>query len=303
MGIALNAVNLLSQTLPLLGDLSDKKLLTLAVQDCHFTYDTIVRFLGHHGIPYKPLRAADILLTTGFKWAPSGMVAKSRNCIHQITLFQLLGFSRENIYSLDASAYEGADIIHDLNVPVDDSLHSKFDLVLESGTIEHVFSVKDALFNMCRMCKIGGVVVNFSPVDYFNHGFINLNAEILRDCFLANGFEEISLKYIVTPASPRRVDQYYLEYGADRFRFALPPYYKAAVYSAYLKIEEKALTVPMQGFYRKLHAGYAVFTQWQPSGLRAILSRVAQDWVDPYLVLSVIIRGFVNLWRGKKVVL
>jgi hypothetical protein len=125
MGIGLSTVHLLAQTLPLLGDLSDKRLLTLGVQDCYFSYEQIMKFVCRHGIPYKPISEAEVLLTTGFKWAPPAEARKYRNSIHQKTFFTLLGFSPANIYSMDVSDYEGADIVHDLNFPIDDLLRSR----------------------------------------------------------------------------------------------------------------------------------------------------------------------------------
>ena len=51
--------------------------------------------------------------------------------------FNKLGF--KTVTSLDYSDYEGADLIHDLNNPIPDSLHDKFDFVYDGGTLEHVF--------------------------------------------------------------------------------------------------------------------------------------------------------------------
>jgi hypothetical protein len=303
MGIGLNAVHLLSGTLPLLGDLSGKKLLTLGVQDCHFTYDKIIPFLRQHKVPHTSIGADEILPTTGFKWALPAEAERYRNCIHQKTLFRMLGFSPQNIYSMDVSEFEGADIVHDLNVPIDDSLSGSFDLIFDGGTIEHVFSLKDAFFNMCRMCRVGGIVVNFSPVDYINHGFINLNAEVFRDCFLANGFEEITLKYIATPTHPRLVDQHYLEYDPDKMHCTLRPYYRTGVYSAYRKIEERALTIPIQGYYRRMYATGAPLAQQRRSRLRRILSQLVRDWLDLFWVSSVLIHGLVSIRRGRKILL
>jgi hypothetical protein len=303
MGMRFNAVHLLSQTLPLLDDLSDKKFLTLGVQDCYFPYVRIIDFLRRHSIPYKPINASEVLLTTGFKWVSPKDAGQYRNNIHQKTLFRLLGFSSQNLFSMDVSDFEEADIIHDLNVPIDNSLASKFDLVFDGGTIEHVFSTKDALFNMCRLCKVGGIVVNYSPVDFINHGFINLSAEILRDCYLANGFEEISLKYVAMPIHPRRVDQHYLEYRPDQFSFSLQPYYMTGIYSAFRKVEEKPLTVPMQGFYRKLHATGSTHVQHQGHKLAEFLLKKAANWVHTYFISSALVGGFLNKRRGRKVIL
>jgi len=303
MGIRFNAVNLLSQTFQALGNLSDQKVLTLGLQDCYFTYDQLINFLNRHHIPYKPMEKTDIQFTTGFKWAPPTDIGKYQNYIHQKTLFGLLGFSSPNILSMDVSNFEGADVIHDLNVPIDNSLASKFDLVFDGGTIEHVFSTKDALFNMCRLCRIGGMVVHFSPVDFINHGFINLNAEILRDCYLANGFEEITLKYVAMPTHPRRVDQHYLEYSPDQLILSLQPYYSLGIYSAYRKIKEIPLTVPMQGYYRHLHSAGSIQTQHQGNKLSEFLFKKAVYWTHAYFISSALVGGFRSIRRGRKVIL
>lgn len=300
MGIALNAVYLLSRTLPLLGDLSNKKVLTLGVQDCYFGYDKLLKFLRRHGIRYAPISTSEIRTTTGFRWVPLPQRAKYRDCIHQTTFFKVLGFSESNIHAMDVSGYEGAGIIHDLNMPVSEAQASRYDLVFDGGTIEHVFSTKDAFFNVCRLCKVGGIAVNWAPTDMINHGFVNFNAEIFRDCFLANGFEEITLKYIAHPKHEGRADQFYLEFDPDRFSFSLQPYYEAGVYSVYRKIEEReCLTVPLQGYYRKLFATGQAPGVWRNNRVRDVL----REWVDSHFLPSVLIRGFVQRYRGRKVVL
>ena len=305
MGIRLSTVHLLAQTFLPLDNLADKKLLTLGVQDCYFTYEQILAFLRRHKICHQPINAAEVLPTTGFKWASPAEAERYKyfDYIHQESFFSLLGFSPENIYAMDVSLFEGANIIHDLNVPVDDSLCSSFDVVIDCGTIEHVFSIKDALFNMCRMCKVGGIVVNMNPVDYLNHGFVNFNAELFRDSYLTNGFEEVSLNYIVLPTHPRQVDQYYLKYSPEKFHFPLRPYYAAQVYSAYRKVEEKPLIVPQQGYYRNLWAsGPAVMLQ-QNRTLWSRLRRKTIDWIDAYFIPSVLARDFASLRLGEKVIL
>lgn len=56
-----------------------------------------------------------------------------------IDFFKLFNF--DTIDSMDTSDYEGATIVHDLNVPVPDSLKGKFDVIFDSGTMEHIFNV------------------------------------------------------------------------------------------------------------------------------------------------------------------
>src|SRR5918994_7656208 len=49
-------------------------------------------------------------------------------------LLRLLG--AEDICSVDASHYEHASIVHDLNTPVSDSLKHRFSVVIDAGTLE-----------------------------------------------------------------------------------------------------------------------------------------------------------------------
>src|SRR5215216_2627648 len=44
----------------------------------------------------------------------------------------------DTVDSLDASGFEGATMVHDMNQPVPEPLKSRFDAVCDGGTIEHV---------------------------------------------------------------------------------------------------------------------------------------------------------------------
>src|SRR5688500_15249018 len=45
-----------------------------------------------------------------------------------------------SVVSVDASAYEGATYIHDLNEPLPDELKRRFTAVIDAGSLEHVFN-------------------------------------------------------------------------------------------------------------------------------------------------------------------
>jgi hypothetical protein len=49
-----------------------------------------------------------------------------------------LGFE---VSSVDASDYEGATIVHDLNIPIPRELVEQFDIVWDGGTLEHVLQL------------------------------------------------------------------------------------------------------------------------------------------------------------------
>src|SRR5687767_12266821 len=73
------------------------------------------------------------------------------------TFFRLLGAN--TVDSMDASAFEGASIVHDLNHPVDTSLHARFSMIFDGGTLEHVFHFPQAIENCMNMLSVGGSFV------------------------------------------------------------------------------------------------------------------------------------------------
>lgn len=301
MGIHLHAVHLLTKTLPALGSLSDKTLLTFGVQDCYFTYDKVTKFLQRHGILFTPLDPDEVKLTSGFKHLSVSESKQYQQYIHQDTLFRLLGFQQANIHAMDVNQFEGAEIIHDLNVPVGESLRSRFDVIFDGGTIEHVFSPKDSLFNICRMSKVGGLAINLTPCDYINHGFLNFNAEMFRDCYGMNGFNEVCLKYVSRPRVMAHNLQHYLEFSPEVFQCSLQPYYVTDVFSVFRKMEERPLQIPQQGYYKTVWGGEPMAAASSRQGLRKYLVDQTRDLIDHSFLLSAVIRGYRNIGHAKKV--
>jgi SAM-dependent methyltransferase len=90
---------------------------------------------------------------------------------------QALG-ARE-VRALDVSDYEGADIVHDLNEPVPEELHGRFDVVFDGGSLEHVFDLPTALRSYMRMVSPGGrLIVATMANNHCGHGFYQLSPEL-----------------------------------------------------------------------------------------------------------------------------
>src|ERR1051325_11525676 len=134
MGLLRGAIKLIAETV------RDSKVagrvLIIGKQDVWGTEKDVIRWLRDCGLtpaPCKPL----ISLKPEFR---------RLNFIQDISLFQLMGFSE--VLTLDYSDYEGAEIIFDLNRPIPDDLLVKlgrFDLIVESGNLEHIFNVPQVL--------------------------------------------------------------------------------------------------------------------------------------------------------------
>jgi SAM-dependent methyltransferase len=92
-------------------------------------------------------------------------------------LLETLG-ARE-VVALDASGYEGADRIHDLNDPVPADLRDRFDVVFDGGSLEHVFDVPQALRSYMGMVKPGGHLIVQTVADgHCGHGFYQFSPEL-----------------------------------------------------------------------------------------------------------------------------
>lgn len=91
---------------------------------------------------------------------------------------------------LDASPYEGADTIHDMNNPVPPTWHSRYDAIVDGGTLEHIFNVPSAFTNIADMLKVGGTVFLNTPANnMMGHGFYQFSPELMFRIFsVENGF-------------------------------------------------------------------------------------------------------------------
>jgi len=91
--------------------------------------------------------------------------------------FRLLG-ARE-VAAIDVSDYQGAQIVHDLNLPVPEHLRSSFDVVLDGGTLEHVFEFPTALRNSTSLVRPGGRFLALTITNNFcGHGFYQFSPEL-----------------------------------------------------------------------------------------------------------------------------
>lgn len=103
-------------------------------------------------------------------------------------LSELLGI--ETLSVMDYSDYEGAELVHDLNLPVPTELHGRYDAVIDSGTLEHIFNFPVAVGNLMKMVKVGGRIFITTPANnHCGHGFYQFSPELMFRVFSeANGF-------------------------------------------------------------------------------------------------------------------
>jgi hypothetical protein len=115
----------------------------------------------------------------------------------------LLGAS--DICSFDVSDYENATHVHDFNEPIGNEFKNRFSVVLDGGTLEHVFNYPIAIKNCMEMVCEGGHFLGIVPANnYFGHGFYQFSPELFFRIFTSeNGFElEQVTIFEETPSAP-----------------------------------------------------------------------------------------------------
>jgi hypothetical protein len=89
-----------------------------------------------------------------------------------------------------------ADLRYDMNQPVPKSEHNKYGTMIDIGSLEHLFDTAACMENCFRMVRKDGYYLLHTPINgYFGHGLHVFNPQGLIDCFVANGFKIVYLKY------------------------------------------------------------------------------------------------------------
>jgi SAM-dependent methyltransferase len=113
-----------------------------------------------------------------------------------------LSLGARSVSALDVSDFEGAEFVHDLNLPVRDELKQRFDLVYDGGTLEHVFNFPVALRNCMEMVREGGRFITHTCANnWCGHGFYQFSPELFYNVLSEdNGFEvERMILHVVGP--------------------------------------------------------------------------------------------------------
>lgn len=174
MGLARATVSWLmeeAQRRPFRGNI-----LTLGVQNVFLTQAEFEDLAAKRGVVLGPVPSDD---------APS-LVDGTVSAEH---VFRRLGF--DNVVTTDADPFEGCDLVFDLNAPNPPAQHrGVYDMVLDGGTLEHVFHVPNALSNLLAFANDTGRIVHQVPSsNHIDHGFWMFSPTLFWDYYTANGVE------------------------------------------------------------------------------------------------------------------
>jgi SAM-dependent methyltransferase len=146
--------------------------------------------IGRQGLHLKPAQLRENLQKFGLLWDDEAVARVfSENGGYAEAFLKRLG--AEEVHSFDNSSYEGATHVHDMNQPVPDAWKGQYSVVLDSGSLEHVFNFPVAIRNCMEMLRPGGHYLGLTPANNFmGHGFYQFSPELHFRIFAPeNGFE------------------------------------------------------------------------------------------------------------------
>jgi len=111
------------------------------------------------------------------------------------TALAMLGIERYR----DVDLNPRAALTLDLSSPLPAEHAGVADIVLDLGTAEHIFDTAQVFSNIVELLAPGGWVIHFSPMTWYNHGFINFNPLFFPEFYQYNGFQVLEHGIIVTP--------------------------------------------------------------------------------------------------------
>lgn len=256
--------------------------LLLGRQGVYATLEEVQQLLREEGIPPRTLTNGENTRTNIPSW---GDTAKA-SFTNDAAFFHLLGLSE--VQAMDFSAFENAELVHDLNLPVPENLHHRFGLIVDSGTIEHVFDTRQVFVNIVRMLKPGARVLHLAPSNnYVNHGFYQFSPTLFFDFYNANGFADLSAVMVDAPR----------DFTNERSwkSFAIPnpslpvdlksPDFTGVFFHAEKTARSTAEKTPIQSYYASTYSQ----TLPVPSGVRSKMKRLFPKSLRTFLKRTLLV--------------
>ncbi len=151
-----------------------------------------------------------------------------------------LSHGLKKVYSVDLFD-SNADYRWDLNLPVPKNFHNSFKVLIDIGTLEHIFDTRQCLENYFRLVTPGGLFVLTTPVNgFFGHGFHVFNSETLLRALEKNSFKVLYKKFTTST-------------GVEISDPSLPSNILLWVVARKEKKMGKFI-IPQQGYWKKIYA-------------------------------------------------
>ena len=150
--------------------------------------------IGRQGLHLRPSELARNLVAFGDRVDPATVESWFGETHGFADRF--LGYlGAEEVHSFDHSDYEGATHTHDMNQAIPERFKGRYSVVLDGGSLEHVFNPAVALKNCMEMVQVGGHFLGITPTNNFmGHGFYQFSPELFFRVFAEeSGFQIVKV--------------------------------------------------------------------------------------------------------------
>jgi hypothetical protein len=111
-----------------------------------------------------------------------------QNYITDTAFFSL--FSSARVSALDVSAYEGAEIIHDLNEPLPDKYTEIADFIFNGSCLDNLFDPATAITSLSKMLRPRGRIIHLEHGTAIQDAFLCYSPEWFFDYYAINNYDD-----------------------------------------------------------------------------------------------------------------
>lgn len=139
--------------------------------------------VGRAAISMRDEDVASFLMATGRQDLVASVPRLTQSKYYEDILAVVFGAQEQA--AIDASHYEGASIIHDMNQRLESP--QRFSAILDFGCLEHVFNFPVAIHNLIRLCEADGHILHYLPANNCcGHGFYQFSPELFFSLYSAD---------------------------------------------------------------------------------------------------------------------
>lgn len=162
--------------------------LSLGNQEIWATYTDLKSYFDTLSVPITEPKEIALHSSKMFK-QNSALSKISERFVHARVFFEMMGI--HEYFDMDKFESDSPYYLQDLNYPVPTKLHNTFSLILDGGTVEHIFDIRQVMENIVNMTKPDGCVVHISSFN-IDHGFYAISPCFFFDFYSMNGFSDFS---------------------------------------------------------------------------------------------------------------
>jgi hypothetical protein len=166
---------------PIRGDV-----LLIGRQTVYLTQQQYIAMLRQHGVDVHEKQLKQMVIDNETMDRRLVAIAPGQELISDRSLFHLLGV--EQVRALDHSAYEGAEILHDLNTPLPKELEGIADFIIDGSTLDNLFDPALALRNLTKLLRPGGRLILINMLSTHHEPYTVPSALWYLDYFVVNAF-------------------------------------------------------------------------------------------------------------------